>query len=66
MNKAVAMAFLVGGIVLLVYGYHAAQSMNSAFSRIFTGSPSNKTIWMVTCGVIATITGIIGLSSSSK
>jgi hypothetical protein len=62
MNKTVAAAFLAGGIVLLYFGYQSAQSAGSAFSRVFTGSPTDKTIWMMIAGIIATVAGIIGLS----
>lgn len=64
MNKTLSLAFLVGGIVLLVYGYNAAQSTSSAFSRIFTGSPNNKTIWIMVTGTICVVVGIAGLSRS--
>jgi hypothetical protein len=66
MNKTMSLALLVGGIVLLVFGYNAAQSASSAFSRIFTGSPTNKAIWMIAAGTIATVLGLIGLSRGSK
>jgi hypothetical protein len=66
MNKSMSLALLVGGIVLLVFGYNAAQSTSSAFSRIFTGSPSNKAIWMIIAGAIAAVLGLVGLSRGSK
>jgi uncharacterized membrane protein YidH (DUF202 family) len=66
MNKSMSLALLVGGIVLLVFGYNAAQSTSSAFSRIFTGSPSNKAIWMIVAGAIAAVLGLVGLSRGGK
>jgi len=66
MNKSVSVALLVGGIVLLVFGYNAARSASSAFSRVFTGSPTNKAIWMTVAGAVATVVGLIGLSRGSK
>lgn len=66
MNKTFSLALLVGGIVLLVFAYNTAQSASSAFSRIFTGSPSNKAIWMYVAGTIACVVGIVGLSRGSK
>ncbi len=66
MNKTMSLAFLVGGIVLLVLGYNAAQSTSSAFSRIFTGSPNNKAIWMMVAGSVAAVVGVAGLSRGSK
>ncbi len=66
MNKPVALALLAGGIVLLVFGYNSAQSFSSGVSRIFTGSPENKAIWMIAGGVIATALGLYGLSKGPK
>jgi hypothetical protein len=66
MNKPMALALLAAGIILLVFGYNAAQSPSSTVSRIFTGSPTNEAIWMIIGGIIATILGVIGLSRGSK
>ena len=66
MNKTVALAFLAGGIVLLVFGYREAQSLSSGFSRIVTGSPSNKATWMIIAGIIATVAGLLSLARNSK
>jgi hypothetical protein len=66
MNKTMSLVLLVGGIVLLYFGYNAAQSASSAFSRIFTGSPTNKSIWMIAAGTIAVVVGLVGLSRGSK
>ena len=66
MNKPVALALLIGGIVLLVFGYNASQSFNSSVLRVFTGSPSNRAVWMITAGAVATLLGIIGLTRGPK
>ncbi len=66
MNKTVAMAFLVGGIALLVGGYHSAQTPSSVFTHLLTGSHSSRTVWMSVAGLIATVAGILGLSGSGK
>ena len=61
MNKAVSLAILVGGIVLVIYGVSASESFSSDISRFFTGSPTDKTIWMLIGGVAAIIIGLAGL-----
>lgn len=66
MNKTMSLALLVAGIVLLAFGYNAAQSTSSAFSRIFTGSPTNKAIWMLVSGTVLAVAGLVGLSRGSK
>jgi len=60
MNKLISLAFLVGGIVLIIYGVNATNSFTSDVSRFFTGSPTNKAVWMLIGGSIAAIIGLTG------
>ena len=55
MNKAVLLAIFAGGIVLVIYGVAASESFSSDISRFFTGSPTDKTIWMLVVGVVSII-----------
>jgi hypothetical protein len=61
MNKAIFIAFLVGGIILIVFGINARDSLSSDVSRVFTGSPTNKAIFMLVGGVVMTLIGLIGI-----
>jgi hypothetical protein len=61
MNKLLYLAFLIGGIVLIVYGVSASNSIGSDFSRFFTGSPTEKSIWLLLSGVVAAAIGAGGL-----
>ena len=61
MRKLLSIALLVGGIVLIVYGINASHSIGSDFSRLFTGSPTDKSVWMLIVGVIAAACGAGGL-----
>ncbi len=61
MNKVISLALLIGGIILVVYGLNASDSLSSSFSRFFTGSPTDKSIWMLIGGSIATVVGLAGL-----
>ena len=61
MHKAVALALLAGGILLLIFGVSAAQSFGSDLSRFFTGAPTDKAIWMLVGGVAVSIVGVVGL-----
>ncbi|OAM87515.1 DUF3185 family protein [Termitidicoccus mucosus] len=61
MSKPLSIALLVIGIILLVFGYNASQSVSSNISETVQGAPSNKAIWLITTGVIATLVGILGL-----
>ena len=61
MNKAVSLAFLAGGILLIIFGVIAARSFSSDISRFFTGSPTDKAIWMLIGGAVLSIVGAVGL-----
>jgi hypothetical protein len=66
MNKLLSLALLIGGIIALVYGIAAADSVASSFSRAFTGSPTDKTIWLLAGGIAATAAGAVGLMRGSR
>jgi uncharacterized membrane protein YidH (DUF202 family) len=65
MTKAISIALIVGGVVLLYFGGQAFHSLSSDVSRLFTGSPTNKAIFLIAGGVIATIAGLIGITTSA-
>jgi hypothetical protein len=58
MNRIVSLALLVGGVVLLIFGITATESFGSDVSRFFTGSPTDKAVWMLIGGVVATVVGL--------
>jgi hypothetical protein len=60
MNRIVSLVLLVGGVVLMIYGINATNSFSSDFSRFFTGSPTNKAIWMLIGGAVASVVGLVG------
>ena len=61
-NKLISLAILAGGIVLVVFGVSATKSFSSDVSRFFTGSPTDKAIWMMIGGIVAIVVGLAGLS----
>lgn len=62
MNKGMSVALLVAGVILLVFGLNAYHSASSDVSRFFTGAPTDKALWLLIGGVVAGITGFLGLS----
>ena len=61
-NKLISLVILAGGVVLVVFGIAATESFSSDVSRFFTGSPTDKAIWMLIGGIVAIIIGLGGLS----
>jgi len=55
----------IGGIVLLVIGIRETDSFSSQLSKFFTGSMSDRAIWMILGGV-ATIIVAASLSQISS
>lgn len=66
MNKLISLALLVCGLVLIIYGVNASESLGSDFSRLFTGSPTDKTIWLLVGGVVLAAFGAGGLMRGSR
>jgi hypothetical protein len=66
MNKMVSLGLLVGGVVLMVIGISATNSFSSDVSRFFTGSPTDKAVWMLIGGIIAAVIGLAGTLWGSK
>ena len=66
MTKAISFALIVGGVVLLYFGGQSFHSFSNEVSRVFTGAPTNKTIFLIAGGVVATLAGLTGLVVSGK
>ena len=61
MNRILSIALLCIGLVLVVYGLNALDSVSSSFSRLFTGSPTEKSIWLLIGGIVLTLIGAGGV-----
>jgi uncharacterized membrane protein YidH (DUF202 family) len=66
MNKAVSVALLVGGIALMIFGINATNSFSSDVSRFFTGSPTDKAVWMLIGGIVVAMVGLFGTFRSTN
>ncbi|MBS0632440.1 MAG: DUF3185 family protein [Verrucomicrobia bacterium] len=66
MNKALSLAFLIAGIVLLIYGINASDSAASHVSNAVSGTPTNRSIWLIILGIVGIIGGGIGMLRRSN
>jgi len=65
-NKLLFLVLLAVGVVLLVLGVIESDSIRSDFSRLFTGEPTDKTVWLLIGGGVAAIVGLGGLVHKAK
>lgn len=66
MNKALSVALLVASIFLIIWGVSAMESFSSDVSRFFTGSPTNKAVYLMIGGLVAGIVGLYGVVRGGK
>jgi len=57
MRRIAGIAVLVVGIILIGWGLSASDSIGSGFSRLFTGAPTDKTIFLLVGGVVLAVAG---------
>ena len=62
--KTLGIVLLVVGIILLGWGYNISQSVSSQFSSAFSGSPSDKAMYMFISGGICAVLGIFKILGS--
>jgi len=62
MNKLISLAFIAGGVILIMLGISAMDSFGSDVSRFFTGTPTDKAVWLLIGGVVAALVGLSGVT----
>lgn len=58
MKRIIGIALLVGGVIALVYGLKAKDSIESKVTETFTGSPSQNARNLLIGGAVASVVGI--------
>lgn len=53
MRNPIGIVLVLVGVILLVLGVAASESVASSFSKFFTGEPSDRSIWLMIGGVVA-------------
>ncbi len=57
MNKPIGVGLIVAGVLLAIYGVRASDAFASDVSRFFTGSPTDKSVWLLLGGVACIAVG---------
>jgi uncharacterized protein DUF3185 len=66
LRRIIGLALVGVGVVLLVWGFSAADSFASDVSRFFTGSPTDRAIWLTIAGVAAIVAGGVAAALPTK
>ena len=66
MNKAISLTLIIDSVILIAWSFQASDSIGSDFSRFFTGSPTDKSMWMLIGGAVAATIGASGLLFSGS
>lgn len=66
MNKTFSLVFLVVGAVLLIYGLNASDSVASSVSEAVTGTPTDKSMWLIILGAVGIVAGGVGLFAGRR
>lgn len=66
MNKTISLVFLVIGVVLLVYGFNASDSVASEVNEAVTGTPTDRSMWLIILGAVGVVVGGIGLVAGRR
>ena len=66
MIKGGSIVLLIAGVAMLVLGVQASKSFNSEVSRFFTGSPTDKAMWLLIAGAASAGLGLFGLLRRSR
>ena len=60
MNRSISFAILVIGVVLLIFGLNAGDSIASSAKEAVTGTPTDKSIWLIVGGIAGIVIGGLG------
>ena len=66
MRIAIGIGLAVVGVVLLIMGINASESLASEISEFFTGNPTDKAVWMIVGGVGCLVAGLVAAALPMK
>lgn len=66
MRNAIGAALIVGGAILLYFGWNEYTSLGSEISEAITGSPSDDAVFFLAGGAAAAVAGIFLLFSGRR
>ncbi|MFT3781948.1 MAG: DUF3185 family protein [Nibricoccus sp.] len=61
MSRIFSILLLVVGGILLAYGLNSSDSLSSQVSEAVSGTPTDRSIWLIVGGVAGLVAGGLGL-----
>jgi divalent metal cation (Fe/Co/Zn/Cd) transporter len=61
-QRIAAIVLLVVGVVLVVVGINASDSLADRWSNFFTGHYTDTTVWYIVAGIACAVVGLILVS----
>lgn len=55
--KLLGIILLVVGVILLIFGFNASQSLGDQVAETFTGRFTDETMWYIIGGAVAVVVG---------
>jgi hypothetical protein len=66
LKNPLALVLLVAGIMLLLWGYNASQSLESQISSVVSGSPSARSMYFHIADAICVVPGLVQLARAPR
>ena len=57
---------VIAGLILLIFGLNSSDSIQNAFSRMFSGHYTDRTMWLIVVGSVCTVLGLYGCIQSRR
>ncbi len=61
MSRSLSTVVLIAGLILLLWGFNASESMASEVSEVVENTPSSKAMLLIIVGGVAAAAGAFGL-----
>lgn len=58
MSRFVGLGLLAAAALLAFYGFRASESLASDLSRFFTGSPTDRSVWLLLGAIVCAAVGV--------
>lgn len=58
-TKIIGLVLLVVGVILLIFGYNASQSIADQVTETFTGRFTDETMWYIILGAASLVVGLV-------